>query len=89
MEGRMIFLKNQVAFSTLNLTYYQPIGTDFGFGSKTAASFGNGWRSFLDFLIGLLSIWPFILITMAVLYFVFRKLRMYKALKAEALNQNQ
>jgi hypothetical protein len=89
MEGRMNYLRNQVAFSTLNLTYYQPIGTDFGFGSKTAASFGNGWRSFLDFLIGLLNVWPFILITVTLIYVVFRKVRMSKILKADALNQEQ
>jgi hypothetical protein len=89
MEGRMNYLKNQVAFSTLNLTYFQPIGTDFGFGSKIVASLGNGWHIFLSFLIGLLNIWPFILIALVLIYAALRKMRQNKALKTREINQNQ
>ncbi len=62
MEGRLNYLKNQIAFSTLNLTYYEMIGTDFGFASKFVNALGNGWDNLLSFLIGLISIWPFVVI---------------------------
>lgn len=62
MEGRLNYLKNRVSFSTLNVNYYQQIESDFGFGSRFIQSFGNGWRNLLSFLIGLMSLWPFILL---------------------------
>lgn len=73
MEGRLNYLRNQVAFSTLTLTYYQPIGAEFGFGSKTLAALGNGWDMLLVLLIGILHVWPFVLIVLAIGFFVSRK----------------
>lgn len=60
MEGRLNFLKNQVAFSTLNVTYYETIGTDFGFASKFVQSLKAGWDNLLAFIIFLINLWPFI-----------------------------
>lgn len=62
MEGRLNYIKNKVSFSTLNVSYYQLIESDFGFGAKFLESFGNGWKNLLSFLIGIMSLWPFILI---------------------------
>ena len=62
MEGRLNYLKNQVSFSTLNVTYYETIGTDFGFASKFVRSLRIGWDNLLSFLIFTLSFWPFILV---------------------------
>jgi hypothetical protein len=75
MEGRLKFLQNQVAYSTLNFTFYKPIGTDFGFGSKIFSAVGNGWDMLLLFIIGLLSIWPFLLIGAGLLYLAIRRMR--------------
>jgi hypothetical protein len=75
MEGRLKFLQNQVAFSTLNVTFYKTIGTNFGFGSKIVSAARNGWDMFLLFIIGLLNIWPFLLIGAALLYLGFRRMR--------------
>ena len=80
MEGRLKFLQNQVAFSTLNLTLYKPIGTDFGFGTKIVSAASNGWDMFLLFMIGLLNIWPFLLMGAALLYFGLRRIRSKKKL---------
>jgi hypothetical protein len=55
-------LKDQVAFSTININYYQTIGTDFGFASKFVASLKKGWDNLLLFMIGLTTIWPFLLL---------------------------
>jgi len=62
MEGRLNYLKNQVGFSTLVVTYYEQNATEFGFGSKVMASFGEGWSNLLYFFIGVLNIWPFVIV---------------------------
>jgi hypothetical protein len=75
MEGRLKYLRNQVSYSTLTLTYYEPIGAESGFGSKTVAAFSNGWDMLLVFLIGVVNVWPFILLASGVYYLVHRRLR--------------
>jgi hypothetical protein len=73
MEGRLKFLKNQVAFSTLNLTYYETIGTDFGFASKFVESIKGGWDNLLTFIIFLINLWPFVVGLFLLSYWLWRK----------------
>lgn len=72
MEGRLNFLKNEVSLSTLNVTYYETIGTDFGFASKFVQSLKDGWDNLLGFVIFLINLWPFV-IAMAAFGFWFWK----------------
>lgn len=72
MEGRLKYLSSQVAYSTLNLSYYQTIGTDFGFGSKLGKALGSGWDYFLVFLIGVINVWPFLILIALVIWLAFR-----------------
>jgi hypothetical protein len=74
MEGRLNYLKNQVALSTLVVTYYEEKNAEFGFGSKVMASFGEGWSNLLYFFIALLNVWPFVIL-MAIGVVVFLKIR--------------
>jgi hypothetical protein len=60
-EGKLNYLKSQISMSTINITYYEVIGTDFGFGSKFIHSFGDGWDNLLGFIVGITSLWPFVL----------------------------
>ncbi|MEZ4959529.1 MAG: DUF4349 domain-containing protein [Saprospiraceae bacterium] len=68
-EGRLRFLKDQVAMSTLNLEIYQQIAyqrepdvfTE-SFWSKLLAGLKNGWELLVDIFIGLVNIWPLVLI---------------------------
>jgi hypothetical protein len=62
MEGRLNYLKNQIAFSTLDVNFYEQRRGDFGFGSRFANSIGEGWNNLLSFLIGLMSLWPFVIL---------------------------
>jgi hypothetical protein len=62
MQGRMNYLKNQVAFSTLQVNYYQRVGADFGFFSKAASAIGRGWDNFLSFTIVVINLWPFVML---------------------------
>ncbi len=61
-EGRLRYLKDQVSLSTLSITYYQITEKGFGFGKKAKKGAENGWKGLLWFFIGLINIWPFVLI---------------------------
>jgi len=73
MTGKLNYLKNQVSFSTLAVSYYQVNGTDFGFASKFFQSLKDGWDNLLAFLIGLVSLWPFVLGIAAIIFWWIKK----------------
>lgn len=62
MEGRLKYLNNQVSLSTLNVEYFQTVSGNSGFGYRFSGTFGKGWDIFLNFLIGIFTLWPFVLI---------------------------
>jgi len=72
MEGRLKYLKSQVAFSTLTVDYYQVTETSFGFASRFASSFVTGWENLLSFLIGLSAAWPFLILLGGAIWWVKR-----------------
>jgi hypothetical protein len=72
MEGRLKYLSSQVSYCTLNISYYEAIGTDFGFGSKLGKSLGSGWEYFLAFLLGMINVWPFLLLISVIIWLAFR-----------------
>jgi hypothetical protein len=74
MEGRLKYLTSQTSFSTLTITYYQTVSGNYGFGYRFFNTFGDGWDMLLDFIIGVLSLWPFIIIT-GILIWVFIRWR--------------
>ena len=83
--GRVAFLTNQSAMSTINLTFYQPLDgykpTDaapsFLIRVGNAFKTGAGWIA--ELFVGLVSIWPLLLIVFAV-YFGWKKLRPAKVI---------
>ncbi|MDI9342056.1 MAG: DUF4349 domain-containing protein [Sediminibacterium sp.] len=77
-EGRLKYLSDQVAYSTLevNLTYnkeytYKPAEKD-PFGERIKKALSGGWNGFVDFIITLFYIWPLMLIFSGIFYW-FRK----------------
>lgn len=78
-EGRLRFLQNQVAYSTLNLDFYQqstiqsdPNVVSRSFFADLLEAFIGGWHSILGLIVGVISIWPTILILIG-LYFLVRR----------------
>jgi chromosome segregation ATPase len=63
MEGQLRVLKNQVGESTLHLEVYEafdrPNVKKETFWSRIGKALGNGWRGGQEFLIGVVSLWPF------------------------------
>ncbi|WP_336959920.1 DUF4349 domain-containing protein [Chryseobacterium contaminans] len=66
-EGRLRFIDDRVNYSTLNLSLYKEkvrssATSKIGFGSRFADSITEGWNSFVAFLLGIISFWPFFLL---------------------------
>ena len=77
IEGRLKYLTDRVSLSTLTVVYYQKTTSAFGFGSKFGQALRNGWTNLGWFVIGLTSLWPFILLGL-VLFFVVKRVRLRK-----------
>lgn len=75
-QARLDYLKNQVAMSSLSITFYKNTPGNAGATVSYAGRIGNALRSGVnglsDFFIGLIEMWPFILILVALIVF-FRK----------------
>ena len=66
LEGRLKYLRNRIGLSTLTLTFYQLKPEMQGFTSRFGLAFSEGWNNFLTFLLGLISLWPFLLAVAAI-----------------------
>jgi hypothetical protein len=75
-EGQLKYLNDQVNYSTINLSFHQDFEyqpeEEPGFLGRLGHAFGNGWKGFLAFLIGIVYIWPLWLILGVVAYFLVR-----------------
>lgn len=78
IEGRMKYLSSQVSFSTLSLTFYQTIPKTTAFGKQFGEGVRNGWQNLVWFFVGLVNIWPFLLVTLAIVIW----LRVYRKRKS-------
>lgn len=76
-EGRLRFIDDRVNYSTLNVNLYKEkirssATSKIGFGSRFGDSVTEGWNSFVAFLLGVVSLWPFFLL-IPVVIFLWRK----------------
>lgn len=77
--GRINYLSNASAMSTIHLTFYQvlnPSASDkdgYSFWQQTKQAFLTGWRGIADITIGLIYIWPLIILIAGVVWWVRRK----------------
>ncbi|WP_223607518.1 DUF4349 domain-containing protein [Chryseobacterium sp. OSA05B] len=82
-EGRLRFIDDRVNYSTLNLSLYKEkvrtsATSKIGFGSRFGDSVAEGWNSFVSFLLGIISFWPFLLLIPIIIY-LWRKWRAGRA----------
>lgn len=78
-EGRLRFIDDRVNYSTLNLSLYKEkvrssATSKIGFGSRFGDSITEGWNSFVSFVLGIISFWPFFLL-IPLIVFLWRKWR--------------
>lgn len=68
-ESRLRALNDEVAYSTITLTLYQPLpqavpdAPVVSLGSRTVEAFYGGWQFFISLLLGALYVWPLVLLT--------------------------
>lgn len=76
-EGRLQYLKDQVSFSTLNISLYKE--KEFtnnyqdGFFTRVKIAVIDGWNSIVDFMLWAIGIWPFLIVA-TVSFFAIRKI---------------
>jgi hypothetical protein len=70
-EGRLNYLKNQVTFSTLSITFYKKVAeSESSFGGKIKDAFEDGFDNIKAFFLFLINIWPFIIILFLVFFYI-------------------
>jgi hypothetical protein len=75
VEGRMKYINDRAAYSTINLTYYEQLDNvsskpDRSFSSRMGEALGWGWSGLLDFFLGIIYLWPLWLITGLLAWFI-------------------
>ena len=66
-EGRLKYLSGSVKYATVHITYYRLIEVPIEFENKFESAFSNGWQGLVWFGVGLVSVWPFLVVIMIVL----------------------
>lgn len=81
-EGQLKYLESRVAESTITLYFYKTIaekeGVKISYGSKIWAAIKSGFFSLSDFLISIISIWPFIILFCVLAYFIRKRFKRKK-----------
>lgn len=81
-EGQLRFMKSRIALSTISIEFYKTTAeqTDatVSYGSKMWNAIKSGFNGISSFFIGLLYIWPFILIFVIAFFIVRKKLKKKK-----------
>ncbi|ALO15254.1 hypothetical protein L21SP5_01611 [Salinivirga cyanobacteriivorans] len=72
MQARLKQMSKNVAYSKLQISFYEIKGQTNAIGRKAVQAFVEGWNLLLKVLVGLLNIWPFLIIIGLVLYFIIR-----------------
>jgi hypothetical protein len=78
--SRVAFLTQQTAFSTINLTFYQPLEgynptvEEPSFLDRISAAFKVGGAWIADLFVGLIAVWPLILVAFGG-YFIWKRVR--------------
>ena len=81
--GRINYLSNASAMSTINLTFYQVVNASAkdadhaGFWTKTKEAFASGWNGLGDVLVGIVYIWP-LLIGIVLAVFLIKRISLKK-----------
>lgn len=84
IEGRLRYLQDRISYSTLTVDFYERISIPVGFFSKFRVGLKNGWNNFVWFLLGLVNIWPFIILGLFCILGLFKLRRMRKAKKSNS-----
>lgn len=74
-EGRLKYLNNKVSMSTFTIQFYKTeiaTRTSSSFGAKMVNSLKSGWNGIASFFLGLLRVWPFLILVVLMMYILRR-----------------
>jgi len=78
-EGQLRYMQSQISMSTITIEFYKTVADDGGatlsYGSKIWNAITSGFNSISSFFIGLLSIWPFLIILAAAVYYIRKRFK--------------
>lgn len=77
-EGGLKQLDDNISYATLQLTVYEKLSLSSRFGSKIKGGWQKGWQNLLQFLLLLIYLWPFVLVAMIILGWLFIRRRRRK-----------
>lgn len=81
-QARLQYLENQVSYSTVYIYFYKTVaekqGATVSYGAKLGNALKSGFNSLSSFFIGLIQIWPFILIFVIVFILIRRRIKRKK-----------
>ena len=81
-EGQLKYLESRVSESTVTIEFYKTIaqkeGVKASYGSKIWTAIQSGFFSLSEFLISLISLWPFIILFCVIAYFIRRRFKRKK-----------
>lgn len=78
-EGQLRYMQNKISLSTITVEFYKTIaeekGVTISYGTKVWNSFKSGFYTISSFFLGLLEIWPFIILAVALFYFIRKRFK--------------
>ena len=80
-EGRLKYLQSQVSESTIHISFYKTTvetGVTTSYGTKILNALKGGWNGVSVFFLGLLHLWPFLILVGAGVFFIRRYVRKKK-----------
>ncbi|MEM6686703.1 MAG: DUF4349 domain-containing protein [Bacteroidota bacterium] len=76
VQGKLKYMSNRVAYSTIQVEIYetiaykeQPVAYTKGFGAKAKEGLWAGWEFIQNLLIGILHVWPLVLVLVVSVFF--------------------
>lgn len=81
-EGQLKYMQNRVSMSTVTIAFYKPIAAESGvtvsYGTKIWNAIKSGFNGISSFFIGLLQVWPFIIILVGLFLLIRKRLKRRK-----------
>lgn len=78
-EGQLRYMQSQVSMSTITIEFYKTVANENGatisYGSKIWNAISSGFNGISSFFIGILSIWPFLIILAVAVYYIRKRFK--------------
>ncbi|MGO4772561.1 DUF4349 domain-containing protein [Flavobacterium sp. W22_SRS_FK3] len=81
-EGQLKYLESRISESVITIEFYKTVakkeGVKISYGSKIWAAIESGFFSLSEFLISFISLWPFIILLVLLVYFIRKRFKRKK-----------